>query len=191
MEQKEQLVLLDKPEFGLAGPPTPRPSRKDEYVKDRVLEIFMPKVQEYLGKDWPTSKEEQQYYFDAIRKVLFSHGDGYARVRQLERNHSWLWEGSSELVELLEDLPWDEREAIRELTAQWVKCYNVQSPVAVGDTVRVLTGLKKGLEGVVSKILEERAEVQVSTPDCVPEGRIGTQGYLFHYEEVEKIETPA
>lgn len=159
-----------------------RPTKSDCIVKRRALEMFMPKVKSYLGKDW--SDSEQPHIEKQIMEVIHL-GDGYAMARELERRHHW--EEDRYLVDLMDEGESFLSSAHKEILGQWIKCYGIYPSRKIGETVGTTNWKRKGQVGEITKIYEDRAEYGVRYPD-----QALTSHQLIPYEEViDAPEVPA
>lgn len=153
-----------------------RPTKSDCIVKRRALEMFMPKVKSYLGKDWCDS--EQPHIEKQLMEVMDEYKDGYAMARELERRY--YWSEDRELVDLMDEGEDCLRRAHEELQGQWIRAYGIAPEREIGDSVMAEIYNRKGQVGVISKFYLDSARYGVRYPDQ-PE----TSCYLVEYENVK------
>lgn len=134
-----------------------RPTMADQFVVKRCLEMCMPRVVRWLG----ASDSDQLTTREHLTKVLRAHADGYTMARDLE---SLGWCPDTELVEVMNDCADDCRAAIKELTSQWVRCYQITPDFAIGDHIVVKRAYDGHKEGVVVKIDADQAEYGIRVP---------------------------
>lgn len=161
-----------------------RPTKSDDIVKRRALEMFMPKVKAYLGQDW--SESERPHIEEQIMDVLDEFKDGYGMARELENHHHW--EEDRGLMDLMDEGESFLSKSYKEILAQWIKCYNIVPSRKIGDKVGTTNWHRKGQIGTIGKIYEDRAEYGINYPD-----QAATSFQLITYEEVidAPIEVPA
>lgn len=152
-----------------------RPSKSDCIVKRRALEMFMPRVKDYLGDDW--SESEAPHIEKQIMEVLDEFSDGYSMARELERKG---WEEDRGLVDLMDDGEACLRKAHEEIQGQWIKCYGIGPKREIGDRVVADIYERKGQVGEISKFYPDSTRYGVRYPDQ-PE----TSCYLVEYDDVK------
>jgi hypothetical protein len=103
-----------------------RPSLRDEYVRRRAAEIIFPKI-----RGWQLIPESEETDWMSDLASVARLADGYEIAHELERRHSWM--ADAQLVEIL-DGSWV-RDAIDELTSQWVRCLDIRPKFEIGDRV--------------------------------------------------------
>jgi hypothetical protein len=132
----------------------PRPSLSDSYVRRRAAEIVWPEVRSLYGLD----ESEAPGWLGHLAAVA-SLSDGYEIARHLERRGL---SADAGLVEVLDGC-WV-RQAIEELTRQWVRCLNIQPAFKVGDVVFVRSR-RPDEAAVVAEVRSDLAEYGVRWPD--------------------------
>ncbi len=151
-----------------------RPTKSDDVVKRRAMEMFMPKVKAYLGNEW--TENEAQYIKEQIEDVLDEFRDGYKMARELERKG---WGEDRALVDLMDDGEMFLSEAYKEIVEQWVKCYGITPERKIGDTVSTNHWARKGQVGVITRIYDNEAKYAVRFPD-----QPQTSAMILEYEDV-------
>jgi hypothetical protein len=150
-----------------------RPSMKDGFVKKRAAEIYMPKIRQWFGDE----KFDERDVIEDLSRVLNQHASGYEMASELDRRYSWAVDDA--LIEVLVECADYFETAIKELTAQWVKCYQIKPEFAVGDTVAMLRVSGQTSIGEVVEIRENEAVYGIHTPD-----QKETQRWVVKYEDV-------
>lgn len=140
-----------------------RPSERDAFVRARALEMFFPRIEDWLIANGRVDDGSDVARKD-IESVMFDGVDGYALTRKLEDGHGWT--GNADLVYVMAEAETTINASVRELTRQWVQNYKIKSPFGIGDTVRVndSESSHNNIEGVVVALNEEEAQCGLRLP---------------------------
>lgn len=139
-----------------------RPNTADGFVRRRAVELFEASSRRKLTKN---EREDLASCIDA--------DDGFAIAEILKRK-GWIVDAW-----LVEDLDHGFiREALDELTAQWVRALGVKLKFSCGDTVRIA-----GTDRIIVKVFPDHARYGLHVPGC------GDNTYLVvDAEEVSALE---
>jgi hypothetical protein len=166
----------------------PRPKRTDDAVIAAAARNVVSQLIESSPNDY-NEKERDEYEADLRRALRYAPSDGYEIAKELDRLG---WAVDAMLVEDLSGDPIDS--ALRDAVGHWVKTGGITPRFALGDKVRVtFTWFDKGThDGEIARIDEFQATYTVCIPALghVPPGKMGTQGRVLTFEEVE-AENPA
>lgn len=152
-----------------------RPSFRDDFVKRRAAEIALPEIRAWCGAD---SNDEDIIY--SLMKVANEFSNGFQFAKSLEDRCGWS-SADSFLVDLL-DNGWC-KQALEELTAQWVKCLGIVPQFSIGDRVRWRRKFREERFGIVTRIFADQAKYGVRF-DGMEESTYG----VILFEHCEKAE---
>lgn len=143
-----------------------RPTRYDELVKQRAVEIMLPKFVEYCEQG-NGNAEEEGLIKDLMTISPFDNS--FDMARHLVDRHSWA--GDRELVDLCDDLDTAYFTAEREMVEQWIQVYDIKPSRAIGDKILYRRPLK-ALDriGEIIGFNENEAKYHVKFPDSSPSG---------------------
>lgn len=112
--------------------------------------------------------------------------DGYSLTKRLECTAGI--EGDSEIVEMMDDLLWQLRDALNQAVKDWVKTNNLEPPAGIGDRVLCQLGGLGHIEGEVTDIKEDTAHIIVYSQSAghVKKGA-GTNGWVIPYERAQRV----
>ncbi len=153
----------------------PRPTFRDSFVRQRAAEIYKPRIVEWFDGERFAERTTMQ---DLMNVVAPSKG-GYEMASELDRLG---WAVNDSLVEVLKDCSDDCFAAVKELTLQWVKCYQIKADFAVGDTVAFKRNCYGQPVGEVVQIYDEEAKYGVR----VSGQRLGAS-FIVLFEEVRSV----
>jgi hypothetical protein len=154
--------------------PAKRPQSSDIVVRRAAAMALMPKITQWLGKDYDPSQAED--FIGDLTGVLNSYDDGYTMAKNLEHKH---WLCDSDLVEILDDGAHMVYRAHDRLVKVWVKTHKI--PLALGLGTRVQTPDGPG------EITEHHAENAKYTVFMPAKGHVrtgvGTHGHIVLAED--------
>lgn len=167
------------------GNPNPRPTKLSE---DMVLKVVK-QLAELLyswAPEWSDDEliETAQYLY---KQIDYS---GYELAKKLE--DKFLINPNSQLVELLEDIPYIKREALDEQVKAWVAQEHIEPKHKVGAEVKVNVKYPSNIAGeyvgIIRNIEHSTAKYIIGVPalgDVAPGSGNGTTGRYFNFEDVE------
>jgi hypothetical protein len=169
-------------------PQTKPPDEREPIVRSAAARSLAPAIAAWIND--MSYKQGTPIYEELVAEIaqVADATDGYAAARKLENNKGWC--PDSELVELLDGLPYAVSRACDRLTALWVSTFGVTVPFVLDDTV---TLVRSGwgddeVTGTVVGIDPKYANVTVCCPSLghVKEGQ-GTHGIIVAVEKCRAI----
>jgi hypothetical protein len=167
-----------KPEVYLAAGIQPRPLESDESVRRVAIEKVMDDVISAMGR---TDPNERDGVLADLMGAAGSYGadDGYKIAKSLDANYGW--DCDLELVEILDQIPGNIRDAARAAVADWVKNFQVSPCLPIGEEVTY-----HGNDGIILNDGSGKYE----SPGCyvvrVPsKGHFEHMGYVVAWEEID------
>lgn len=148
---ERQLQLID-------GAQPARPGRRDEAVRDGVLDRLLPDMLRFLGPGHaePGVRDDLTRMLDRC----WEWHDGYKLTTALEDIG---WTGSRSLVDLLDDVSGLANQVHQERVAAWVRDWDVRPRRTLGDTVTIdIDG--RPVQGEIVGIDEAQAYYTVHCP---------------------------
>lgn len=174
----------------------PRPKYWTKAHIQAAAEALLPRVIEWLGKDYRESEEAHllKELADAIDST-FGDADGYKVAKHLEDDQHW--DGiDRDLVETLDDASYQVRAAYEASVQAWVRAYDIKPSLGLGSRIKlpaIWFGREPKLEALgtvnceVVDIETDQARYLLNAPALghVPSGQLGCQGVYLAYEKVE------
>jgi hypothetical protein len=152
-----------------------------------TVEHLLPAVMEWLGDaSEDRDREEEPVRIDLLKVI--SKVDGYEMSKDLERHYGWI--PDSELVEILEGAYSLRSQAHRRAEKAWVQENGIVPRFGIGDWVECQSrdDAKVLLRGQITRLDNETGRYLVMIPSLghVPDGRLGTNGFVLEWEKVEE-----
>lgn len=156
-----------------------RPSWEDDYVRRRAVEIYKPRLLGLFGK---SSSYALTNMLDIAADAIRPGRTGFAIAQQIDgRGLFYTWD-ADDLVGILRDCSDDCVQAIKELTAQWVRLDQIKPAFAVGAKVKILRDCPDPVTGEITEVREEEAVYCVHTPEQKP-----GWSRIIEFENVEAV----
>lgn len=167
----------------------PRPDERHDLVVRRVVEEVLQEVMDWRGATGEFDDDPEEVRSELLDEV--SHGDdGYGICRKLDSSG---WTPDSELVGILDDLPW--HKVTKGAVKRWLLDNQVAPKLAIGEAVKVydehwgvrpMPSTAPLLEGEVVRVDLEGGTYTVFVPSLghVREG-LGSHGRIYDWELVE------
>ena len=165
---------------------TKRPMRSDDFVIKKAAELMLPDFLEWLGEDAQDTEYELKTLIEVFDRAF--DFDGYEMAKLLDEKH---YGSNTELVDVMSNAYRKVDEAHRNAVSEWIRAYNIQPQLAVGDVVpcsrKVHGQPAQELSGEITAIDTKQAKytIFVASLGHVKEG-LGTHGFVVPFEDIEQ-----
>jgi hypothetical protein len=145
-----------------------------------VIDKIALKVYEWFdkGEDLESLKGDMKQMLEKCD----SSSDGYELAEYLERKLGY--SSDSQLVSILDDVPFLINEQVSIEVAEWVKHLDIKAKYSIDDHVKIHHE-RKIVDGIIIAVYDNSGEYSVYVESCghVKEG-IGTYGFIVKFEDI-------
>jgi len=171
-EQSDVPLPLAYPEQ--PNPPA-RPTDRDANVRLAAVNLALPEIIEWLGKDFDHNPDRDAVICDLL--VVLGEHDGYRAARRLESECGWV--GADEnLVDILAGLSSTLMAAEHAAVKVWAEANGIRPRLSIGDTIETPHGI-----GTIVRIDEDQASYVVETEEHQRKYGPGRGGVIVAYEK--------
>jgi len=177
-----------------------RPTESDDAVVAAAVEMLWPSVKQWLESEEPfRDDDEEAEWKEKLTRIVKrggSYKDGYALANDFMRD-----DGDSELVDILDDVGFRLRDAVREAEKHWVKATGVIPAFRVGDEVVYAVFRNEEKTGTIVEVRSDTGHYVINVPSdnhlpfTIVDGHAqfesrkggGSHGYIIGWELVKRI----